>query len=42
MWTLASFWTTRFFGVFYVWQIPIIILLIVLIIFWRIYRSKQM
>ncbi len=26
----------------YWWQIPMIILLIALIIFWKIYRSKQM
>jgi len=24
------------------WQIPLVVLLIALIVFWRIYRSKQM
>ena len=27
---------------FYWWQIPLVILLIALIVFWKIYRSRQM
>jgi hypothetical protein len=37
-----SFWSTQILGIFYVWQIPIVLALIALIIFWKIYRSKQM
>ena len=42
MFTLAGFWTTPFFGIFQVWQIPLFLLMIALVVFWKIYRSKQM
>ena len=34
----------KFLGVdwLYWWQLPLVILLIALIVFWRIYRSKQL
>ena len=32
---------TEFLGIFRVWQIPLAILLVILIIFWKKYRSKQ-
>jgi len=39
---LAGFWTTPFLWIFQVWQIPLFLVVIALIIFWKIYRSKQM
>ena len=38
---VASFWTTRFLGIFQVWQIPLIILLVALIIFFFKMRNRQ-
>ena len=37
-----SFLTTRILGIFYVWQLIPVILLIVILIAWKVYRNKQM
>jgi hypothetical protein len=39
---LASFLTKQVFKYFYVWQLFAAALLIVLLIFWKMYRNKQM
>jgi len=39
---MLEFLGKQIFGIFYVWQLFALILLIVLIIFWKVYRSKQM
>ncbi|MHC4982348.1 MAG: hypothetical protein ACYTF6_04170 [Planctomycetota bacterium] len=38
---VASFWTAKWLWIFEVWQIPLIILLVALIIFWRRMRNRQ-
>jgi len=38
---LASFWTQKWLWIFEVWQIPLILLLVALIIFWRKMRNRQ-
>ena len=38
---LASFWTARWLYIFQVWQIPLILVLVALIVFWRKMRSRQ-
>jgi cytochrome c-type biogenesis protein CcmH/NrfF len=38
----AGWWTTRFLYIFEVWQLPLIILVVALIIFWLAYRRRQM
>ena len=37
-----GFFSKPLFGPFYVWQVPVVLALVALIIFWKIYRSKQM
>ena len=39
---LAESFLNKQFGFFYVWQIIPVILLVVLLFFWRMYRNKQM
>jgi len=39
---MLDFLTQPIAGIFRVWQIPLVVVLIVLIIFWKRYRSKQM
>ena len=37
-----SFLTKQVFGIFQVWQIIPVVLLVALLIFWKSYRNKQM
>jgi len=39
---LGSFLTKEFLGIFQVWQLIPLVLMIILLIFWKIYRNKQM
>ncbi len=39
---LAGFWDPIGSTPFYYWQIPVVILLVVIIVFWMRYRKKQM
>ena len=38
---LAAWWNAKFWGVFYVWQIPLVLALIALILFYKHMRNKQ-
>jgi len=38
----AAWYRAKWLYIFEVWQIPVILLLIALIIFWKAYRNKQM
>jgi hypothetical protein len=38
---LAAWWNAKFLWIFSVWQIPLVILLVALILFWRHMRNKQ-
>ena len=42
MLAVTEWYRQPFLGIFEVWQIPVILILIALIIVWKIYRNKQM